>query len=150
MRYLKGFTENYNNDVIVDFCNQHLTSLLEDEGYALTVNEYNYRSLHNINYSANVSSKSFEIIIFKNDNYLEWDKFKLDFLPFVELLLSNFKVRVMRGRSVKTGDPRNNIITMNGQTITKEEILDSNFKPQQEKIRKVIIIVDSKRSNVYK
>lgn len=143
MRYLKGFThisENYNNDVIVDFCNQHLTSLLEDEGYVLTVNEYNYKTL---------SMRSFEIIISKSDNYLEWDKFKLDFLPFVELLLSNFKVRVIKGRSVKTGEPRNNIITMNGQTITKEEILNSNFKPQQEKIRKVIIIVDSKRSNIY-
>lgn len=133
MKHLKRFNES-NSDDVVEFCEQNLTTLLEDEGYSLVVNEYSNKTY--------TWGYSYEIIISKSDDYLEWDKFKLDFLPFIELLTSKYKLRVMRGRSVKTGELRDNIISMNGQSITKEEILDVDFKPQSQMIRKIIIVVD--------
>lgn len=114
MKYIKGFNEGRyqakkGTSGIVEFCESYLASILDTNRYT-------------IKYIGSKADKSIEITI-KNigKQALGWDDFKLDFLPFLEMLMREYTV-VSSGH--KLG---NSIVNINGRFFTKEEMEDDNF-----------------------
>jgi hypothetical protein len=112
MRYIKRFTEEFEkaND-IVEFCNSYLASILDTNWYT-------------ISYIGSKRDNIVEITIKSNDKQaLKWIDFKIDFLPFLEMLMKEYKV-VSSGH--KSG---NAIVNVNGLELTMDEIMDDEFIP---------------------
>ena len=125
MKHLKRLNESIDHDELIDFCEQNLTSLF-DYGYKLVLNE-----IWRLN-----GPSGYEIIIFNFYIGLDWDKFKLDYIPFLELLLLRYKPF----ESIRYN---HFMVKVNNQDIKADDIVSDNFTPNSSKVRRISLSISN-------
>lgn len=144
MKHIRKYNEEADINDIIKFCNSHLVPLFD--------NGYKVEFFKRVSGSRVENIKVIEILItfidYNNFNKgLEWSDIRIDFLPFLEMLIHKYKIIPSVGRSAITGKIRNNIVEINGQNIIKEQILDDEFVPSISNVR--FIKINIERSETY-
>lgn len=104
MKHIKKFNESIVD--VREFCEPYLANLLDTNGASGAFYEMTFR---NVAISGNI-----RIYIKSNGKQaLKWDEFKMDILPFIEVLSNEFKI---------IGN-----ININGSEFTKEKIFSDEF-----------------------
>ncbi len=117
MKHIKKFSEakswikKEEEQGIEEFCQSYLASILDTNWYT-------------ISYIGSKRDNLVEITINSNGKQaLRWRDFKIDFLPFLEMLMKEYKV-VSSGHKLGRA-----IVNVNGLELTMDEIMDDEFEP---------------------
>lgn len=129
MKHIKRFNEDKTKD-IKEFCELYLANLIDNSELK---NVYSFDCRTNPSKMTQIQIKS------NGKQALKWDDFKIEFLPFYEMLTKEFKI-------IPMGDL---VVTINGSHYTKEKIFSDDFslvKPGEwgNYVEKVSLVVNSK------
>jgi hypothetical protein len=131
MRYLRKFNESTDKTIfelsieIKEFCENYLVDLL-DMGYEVSCHPYQLsgNSIH-------TAEKWIDVRIINTSSFKRWSDIKDYFIPFFIMLDESYQLKASRGRSVKTGLIRDNVVSLSGANKIMTEIEDDKVGDSQ-------------------
>lgn len=136
MKYLKKFNENNNKEELIQFCNDYLSYLLDDDAYEYIIEQ-----------PAPIFEISYEITLKRKDNdKFDWDDIKDYFIPFTNVLNDEFYlIEIIFYKDYGTPSYYTGIKTKNSDTIDIDTILnDSLSEKEKDYITEITLTLNDK------
>lgn len=136
MKYLKKFNENNNKEELIQFCNDYLSYLLDNDAYEYKIEQ-----------PAPIFEISYEITLKRKDNdKFDWDDIKDYFIPFTNVLNDEFYlIEIIFYKDYDTPSKYTGIKTKNSDTIDIYTILnDSLTEKEKDYITEITLTLNDK------
>jgi len=144
MRYLRKFNESIDNDQLTDLCDMCLAYLMDD-GYEYNIKDFSWLNTKVIYFDNKQIENKSKYWPYKNENFFKWVDIKDHFIPFLEMLSKDYKIRevsmdVLREYEKGTNVEQKTFMERTGSvnTLTKDR-LDDNTE-----IKVISVVIDEK------
>lgn len=144
MKYLRKFNESIDNDQLTDLCDMCLAYLMDD-GYEYNIKGFSWLHTRVIYFDNKQIENKSKYWPYRNENIFKWDDIKDHFIPFLEMLSKDYKIRevsmdVLREYEKGTNVEQKTFMERTGSvnTLIKDR-LDDNTE-----IKVISVVIDEK------
>jgi hypothetical protein len=144
MKYLREFNESIDNDHLTDLCDMCLAYLMDD-GYEYYIKGFSWLHTRVVYFDNKQIENKSKYWPYRNENIFKWVDIKDHFIPFLEMLSKDYKIRevsmdVLREYEKGTNVEQKTFMELTGSvnTLIKDR-LDDNTE-----IKVISVVIDEK------